>query len=390
MTVVASGSARPRSIVVLTLAVTLIAANLLVALAPERSTGAAHAAGGPEVPPAVIRFGGPGGHKQNQKMWGLLEVARAKGFLDEAFKGTGTDLQFIGFTNVPMVGEALASGGLDFAGQGELIAILSRAAGTKTRMILPMSRLENAYLVVPKDSPIRRVEDIRGRRIAYMRGAYIHIQTLRILADHGLTERDIVPVNLDPASAASVLASGGIDGVFLGVHAALPMRDRGIGLIAYSTRAAPRETAQTGLIVRDDFADRYPETTQRVVSALVRAAQWANDPANRDALINLWVYGTPRTADEMREDFGPGPLTGRTSPLIDPFVISQYRNTQSFAKDANLLRNPIDLDAWIDRRFLDRALGEQRLTRFWPSFDAQGRRIGDAPLAIVRSGGGQS
>jgi sulfonate transport system substrate-binding protein len=331
-----------------------------------------------ETPPAVIRFGGPGSSQQNQKMWGLLEVARAKGFLAQEFSADHTELQYIGFMTVPMVGEALASKSVDFAGQGELIALLARGSGTDTRMILPISRLENAYLVVPLISPIHSLADIRGKRIAYMRGAYIHIQTLRILTDHGLTERDIRPVNLDPASAATVLASGGIDGTFVGTYIALPMRDRKIGTIIYDTHHAPRETAQTGLITRQSFIDQYPQTTQRVVNALVRAARWASDPANRDELISLWVYGTDRSLAEAREDLGDGPLLRHTSPLIDEFIVSQYRNTQEHALAAGLLRKPVDIDRWIDRRFLDEALREERLTSFWPALDATGK-LGETP-----------
>jgi sulfonate transport system substrate-binding protein len=369
-------TSRPGARTILAAFTLLVAAIVATATLPDRAAQAGTAASGPETPPKVIRFGGPGAYKANQKMWGLLEVARVKGFLDREFANDGTRIEYTGFTTVPMVGEALASGAVDFAGQGELIAILSRAAGTDTRMILPMSRLENAYLIVPNNSPIKRVEDLRGKRIAYMRGAYIHIQTLRILADHGMSERDIVPVNLDPASSATVLASGGIDGVFVGAQLALPMRDRGIGRIAYHTRSAPTETAQTGLIVTADFARRHPATTQRVVSALVRAAKWAEDPANRDELTSLWVYGTERSVKDMREDIGAGPLTGRTSPLIDPFVVGQYRNTQAFAVQAKLLRAPVDLDQWIDRSFLNTALRQEGLTSFWPAFDAQGRAVG--------------
>jgi len=352
----------------------LMFASVVTLLLPTRSGSFDAAASGPEVAPRVIRFGGPGASKQNQKMWGLLEVARAKGFLDREFASDGVKLEYVGFTTVPMVGEALASGQIDFAGQGELIAILSRAAGTRTRMILPVSRLENAYLLVPNNSPIRQIEDIRGKRIAFTRGAYIHIQTLRILADHGLEESDIQAVNLDPASSATVLASGGIDGVFVGSNLAMPMRNRGVGRIVYDTRSAPRETAQTGLIAREDFLVAHPRTTQRVINALVRAAQWADDPANREELVGLWVYGTDRSLDDLREDLGPGPLTARTSPLIDEFVVSQYRNTQRFAVEARLLRNPVAIDEWIEPRFLEQALRETQLEHFWPRFDALGQR----------------
>jgi sulfonate transport system substrate-binding protein len=379
MSSLALHTAQPRSWAIIGLFALLLAALGLSALIPQRVFEAAQESGGIEVPPPVVRFGGPGAYKQNQKMWGLLEIARAKGFLDKAFAGTPTRPQFIGFTTVPMVGEALASGEVDFAGQGELIALLSRSAGTRTRMIMPVSRGENAYLVVPIGSPIHRIEDIRGKRIAYMRGAYIHIQTLRILADHGMGEKDIVPVNLDPASAATVMASGGIDGTFVGSQIALPMRDRGVGRIAYSTRDEPRETAQTGLIVSDDFARRYPQTTQKVVDAMVQAARWAADPRNREELIALWTYGTSDNAlANVHEDMGPGPLTLRTTPLVDPFSLSQYRNTQAFAQQAHLQRSPVDLGGWIDTSFVDRALRRQGLEDFWPRFDAQGRPHGGA------------
>lgn len=368
-----TGSVKPQSILVLSVAAVLIGGIILTLLAPRAHDRVRAEVVAEAAPPKVIRFAGPGAAKENQKMWGLLEIARSKGFLEQEFAGEDVRFEFIGFTTVPAVGEALASGATDFAGQGELIAILARSNGADTRLLMPVSRLENAYVVVPVDSPVRRLEDLRGKRLAYMRGGYIHIQTLRILEDHGLSENDIQPVNLDPASAATVLASGGVDGVLLGWFMAMPMRDRGVGRIVYDTHDAPTHTAQTGLIVRNDFAERYPQTTQRVVNALVRAAHWAADPANRQEALDMWTYGTDRDPKHYAEDVGPEPLIYRASPLLDPFALSQYEKTQKTALQANLMVTPVDLSEWIDTRFLERALETQKLTHFWPVLGPDGQ-----------------
>ncbi|MFW7267855.1 ABC transporter substrate-binding protein [Gluconacetobacter sp. Hr-1-5] len=397
----ASPPARPvlhrRSLLALSAAGALAAADAALAIMPDRPIRPAAARRPLEqeveaAPPAVIRFGGPGRSHENQRMWGLLEIARSQGFLESTLRDTpagaaGVRLDYSGFATPAMVGEALTNGNLDFGGQGELIALLSRRAGSDTSLLMPNSRLENAYLVVPPDSPIRTLADIRNKRIAYSRGRYINIQVLRILADHGMSERDFIPVNMDPATAASMLASHAIDGIFDGSQLALPVRDSGLGRIVYNTRTTPVETAQTGLFARRAFVAHYPQTTLAVVRAMVRAARWASLPQNRPALMESWVYGSRNAARDVAEDLGPGDLIGRTSPLIDPFVLSQYHHTQDLAIGAGLMDGPVDIEAWMDRRFLDRALNDEGLTTYWPRFDAQG--VADRPFIPAVAEGGQ-
>lgn len=382
-----------RTLLAVSAAGVLAAADTALSLMPDRPIRATAARRPLEqeieaTPPAVIRFGGPGRSHENQRMWGLLEIARSHGFLERTLRDTpagaaGVRLDYSGFATPAMVGEALTNGNLDFGGQGELIALLSHRAGSDTSLLMPNSRLENAYLVVPPDSPVRTLADIRGRRIAYSRGRYVNIQVLRILADHGMSERDFIPVNMDAATAASMLATHAIDGIFDGAQLALPIRDSGLGHIVYSTRATPVETAQTGIFARRSFVAQYPQTTLAVVRALVRAARWASLPQNRPALLQSWVYGSRNAARDVAEDLGPGDLIGRTSPLIDPFVLSQYHHTQNLAIGAGLMDGPVDIDAWIDRRFLDRAVQDEGLAAYWPRFDAQG--VPDRPFTPART-----
>ena len=347
------------------------AAALLALLCVAAHPGVALA----EKPPKEIRFGGPNAFQTADSVWGwgLLGVAHAKGWLTEEFRNDGTTLRFLKLNTVPMVGEALAGNRIDFAGQGDLISILGRAGGSRTRYILPASKFENAFLVAATNSSIKSVADLRGKRVAYTKGNYIHLQVIRILDLHGLTEKDIRQTNLDGANGVTALNTDDVDAVF-GGRELLAARDKGLARVVYSTLGQnPKASAQTGLIVREDFAARYPETTARVVKVLVRAAQWASDPANREQVFVPWSYSNQ---PYMQENYGDRPWSERASPLIDDFIVSQYQDTLRRAGELKLLRGkPFDLAQWMDRSFLDRALRELKLEDHWIPLDAEGRPL---------------
>jgi len=329
-----------------------------------------------ETPPSTIRFGSPAGYVRSNLVGGVIVgVANYKGWLEEEFRNDKVKLEFPTFKGgAPMVGQALANDQLDFAAQGDLMSVIGRSAGLKTRLVLPSVKQANAYLAVPVKSGINSIADLRGKRVAYFKGNYIHLQVIRILAAHGMTEKDLRAISLDPAAAGPALAGGDVDAVF-GAADMLALRDKGLARIVYSTRGQPLLTAQSGLLVRQDFAERYPETTARIVKVIVRTAHWMSEPANRATVFGLW------TADRMlrnnaEEDYGTQrPLADKVSPLMDPFYVSRYQATQQQAGSLGLLRGaPFDIEAWIDRRYLNAALKSLGLEQYWQPLDADGKR----------------
>ncbi|WP_263147404.1 ABC transporter substrate-binding protein [Pseudomonas sp. RIT-PI-AD] len=347
----------------------------LLALGLLASAGPALA----ETPPKQIRLGGPALSSAGNDHWGwgLLGIAHARGLFQEEFKQDATTFEFVGLNTVPMVGEALASNQLDFAGQGDLISLIGRSAGVKTRYILPVSKFSNAYLAVKTDSPIQSIADLKGKRVAYLKGNYIHLQVIRILAANGLSERDVRQVSLDQATSTTALGTGDIDAVFGGPELLL-LRNAGAAKIVYTTRDRDTHaTAQTGLIVRDDFARQYPETTARIVKVLVRAAQWGSDEANKEAVYGPWW--SFRLQEAIKEDTGDRPWSQRANPLFDPFLVAQYHDTYRLAKELRLLRGKdFDLDQWMDHSFLDQALKALKLEHHWQPLDASGTPIAEA------------
>ncbi|MGI4902280.1 MAG: ABC transporter substrate-binding protein [Janthinobacterium lividum] len=325
--------------------------------------------------PTVIRIGAPAiGVSGQQVLGGTLGIARSKGWIEDEFKRDGIRFEYPGFKGgAPMVGQALANGQIDFAWQGDLLSVIGKSAGLNTRLILPFSKMLNAYLVVAPNSSIHSISDLRGKRVAFSKGNQIHLQVIRILAANGMTENDIRSINLDFGMAVPALVGGDIDAAFGGPEL-LAARDRGVVKVAYSTRGLPFLTSYNGLLARQDFLDRYPQVAARLVKVLVRAAQYASDPAHRAevAPILAGVY----SANDFAEDMSDRPWADRLSPLLDPFLVAHYQATQEEVAQLGLLRGPkFDVAHWVDPEYVDAALRSLHLENYWAPLGADGRPL---------------
>ncbi|MFT4246626.1 MAG: ABC transporter substrate-binding protein [Pseudomonas sp.] len=338
------------------------------------TAGAAAAQAGP----SVIRIGAPSVVTEKDNYYGSLGIARYKGWLDEEFKKDGIRIQLVGYRGgAPLVGQALANGQIDFAWQGDMLSLIGKSSGIDSRIVLPMSKLSNAYLAVSPKSTIKSIKDLRGKRVSYAKGNQIQLQVIHILAANGMTERDIRSVALDPATAAAALASGDVDAVFGGADL-IALRDRGLARLVYDTRGRSVDaTSFNSLLVREDFARAHPDLTARLVKVLVRSLYWASQPGNSEDVFRIWSLGGPAVSRHyIQEEYQGRPLPHYLSPLFDPLYVEHYRKTQDSLVQLKLLRGPkVDIERWIDRRYLDQALAQLGLKDFWPRLDAAGRPI---------------
>jgi len=301
-----------------------------------------------------------------------VAIAHAKGWVDEAFAGDGIRIEWSFFKGAgPAVNEALSNGQLDFAFQGDLPSIVARAAGLKTRLVAATGVRANIYLAVPPDSPVQRIEDLRGKRVSIFKGTNSQLPINRVLEAHGLSEKDVRAINLDTATSYAALSTKDLDAAFGGLDL-LRLRDKGAARIVFTSKnQSPVFTRQSHVLVTEAFAQSQPELTQRVVGSVVRAARWTSDEANREEVLRLWARaGTPY--EHWNEDYAGEPLRVRVNPNFDPFLVGRYKDAVEQAYRFRLTRAKFDAEAWIDARYLQLALKQQQLERFWPVFQADG------------------
>ncbi|HTW26181.1 MAG TPA: ABC transporter substrate-binding protein [Acetobacteraceae bacterium] len=339
--------------------------------------------------PVVIRIGYPGVGVDNRPYaYGdTASLARAGHYVEDEFRNDpGVKIEWTFFRGAgPAVNEAIAGGQLDFAaGLGDLPSIVGRSHGLATHFLMPAEERDTLYLAVTPQSDIRRIADLAGKRVAEFRGTNLQIAADRVLAAHGLTERNVRFINMDQANTIAALTAGQIDGAF-GDLEMLDLQRRGIVRIAYSTKGDdPTFGRNAAVFVTDAFERAHPDLVQRVVTAFVRAAAYGSDERHRTQVFALWgLAGIPETA--FADDFAGTTLAGRLTPVIDPYILARYRDQAARAKSYGLLRRDVDIDHWIEPKYLDVALHSLHLEHYWPRYDAAGHKVTDGTVEQTRA-----
>ncbi|MDB5807700.1 MAG: nitrate transporter substrate-binding protein [Betaproteobacteria bacterium] len=331
-----------------------------------------------EALPSVIRFGvaQPATGNPPSFSGNSAAIAHAKGWLEEEFKKDNVKVEWYFFKGAgPAVNEAVTNKQIDFALQGDLPSTVARAAGLQTRLVAASGVRANIYIGVPPDSPLRSVADLRGKRVSVFKGTNMHLPAIRLLADNGLTEKDVKILNLDTGSYLAALTTKDIDAA-IGAMDILRLRDKGAVRILYSSKGGnPIYTRQSHVLVTEDFAGKYPAATQRVVSTIVRTSRWSSDESNREEVLRLWARaGT--SYEHWKEDYDGEPLRVRLNPNFDPFLVSRYKDAVEQAYRFRMIRTRFDVEKWIDQRFLKVALKEQKLENYWPIYEPSGKILG--------------
>ncbi|MDB5105901.1 MAG: transporter substrate-binding protein [Fibrobacteres bacterium] len=328
--------------------------------------------------PKVIRFGYPGTGTGGRPYVGgsFVAYARAAGLLEQEFKNDGIKVDWTFFKLAgPAINEAFANKLLDVTLLGDQAAIAGRAGGLNTKIVLATGVRGVTYVVVPPDSPIQSIQDLKGKRVALFRGTAIQLAANRILEANGLSEKDIRVVNMDGLAAQAALASKDIDALFTIGSGALQNQDQGIGRIIYSGKGDDKVIGYaSGLLVDGDFEKANPQIVQRIVNVLVKAAQWSSDDRNRDALLQSWAKsGTSYSA--FKRDLAGQDVRAILSPVIDDYYRETWKKAVADVKRFKFIRKDVDVDQWIDSRYVDNALKAQGLENNWTRFGADGKAV---------------
>lgn len=328
--------------------------------------------------PLTVRIGFASVGADNRQFSGgsSAAVAHSEHYLDEHLRDhPEVKIEWFFFKGAgPAVNEAFANNQLDFAIQGDLPEIIGRANGLKTKILLASGAHAPTYLAVPFGSDVKKVADLRGRKVSIFRGTNNHLAAVKVLAGYGLQERDVQVINMDTATTNAALTSRDIDAAF-GNFPLAGLAEKHIAEIIYTTKGDnPAYERQSTLIGQEAFVKAHPDITQKIVSAIVRAARWSSEEANREAFFEISSRsGFP--AFGYRYDFSGQDLKYRNSPIIDASIIESYRVQAQQAKEYGLLRRSADIDGWFDRSFLDAALKEQGLVGYWQEYDASGKPL---------------
>ncbi len=215
---------------------------------------------------------------------GAFALLKPRGILEERLKRLGYTVTWKEFPGGPQLLEALKVGAVDFAHSGEAPPIFAQAAGAPLLYIgyEPAAPKAEAILL-PKDSPIKTVADLKGKKIALNKGSNVHYLLVRALEKAGLKYTDVEVVYLPPADGRAAFEKGAIDAwVIWEPYRAAAEMSSGARTLADGT----------GLVFNHEFffvAKPFAEAHPQVIDVVLGAARDVYAEAAKD------IPGTAKT-----------------------------------------------------------------------------------------------
>lgn len=209
-------------------------------------------------------------------------VLKQQGLLEKSLAPQGIRVKWVFSQGSNRSLEYLNSGSIDFASTAGLSAVLSRANGSPINTVYVASRPEWTALVVPKDSPINRLADLKGKKIAATKGTDPFMFLLQSLQKAGLDKNSVEIVHLQHPDGRTALERGDVD-AWAGLDPLMASSQLQVG-----TRLLYRNldfNSYGVLSVTEKFAISQPELIRQVIAAYEQAREWAI--ANPAALAQL-------------------------------------------------------------------------------------------------------
>jgi sulfonate transport system substrate-binding protein len=123
-----------------------------------------------------------------------------------------TTFQWIEFPAGPQMLEALNIGSIDLGSTGDIPPIFAQAAGADLVYVgSEPAKPKAEVILVPENSELKTVADLKGHKIAFQKGSSSHNLVLRALQKAGLKFTDIQPAYLTPADARAAFQQGNVD-----------------------------------------------------------------------------------------------------------------------------------------------------------------------------------
>jgi sulfonate transport system substrate-binding protein len=199
-------------------------------------------------------------------------VLRDKGWMEEEFAKDGAKIDWVLSLGSNKALEFLNGNAVDFGSSAGAAALLAKANGIPIKAVYIFDKPEWTALVTLKGSPIQKIEDLKGKRIAVTRGTDPHIFLLRALALHGLKSEDVKMVLLQHPDGRVALERGDVD-AWAGLDPYMAQTELEKGSRLFFRNA---DLNTWGFLnTREDFAEAHPEIVERVLTVYEKARQWS-------------------------------------------------------------------------------------------------------------------
>lgn len=262
-----------------------------------------------------------------QKASAILVIAKQQEVFEKRLKELGVEnVKWVEFQFGPPLLEALGAGAVDIGFVGDTPPIFAQAAEANLVYVASAPASASAILV-PQDSTIKSVADLKGKKVAIAKGSSAHNLTIQALALSGLAFKDIEPVYLAPADAVAAFSTGRVDAWTVWDPYFAIAENKHNARIVVTTDEKGLES-NSFYLANKTFATTHPDVLKAVLEEISGVSKWASD--NRDKLAQIAADVTG--VDVQSQTIAANRYVIEVQPIGDAVIAKQQKIADTFAE----------------------------------------------------------
>lgn len=287
---------------------------------------------------------------------------RAKNAMAQTF-GAGTQVDFVTVRAGSEVISAMAGSSLDMCNLGSSPMVVGYANGLKASLVyIYKNIIDSEALVVQNSANIKKLADLKGKRVGLPFNTSVHFAALAALKTVGLGPTDVTLINMRADTIASAWTRREIDASYIWVPVIPKLVEDG-GTVLFKTG----DLNATGLVmfdaflVRDEFKQQNPDLVLAFLRDFERiAANFKQDPKDVVATMTKFLGVDEAAVMRSLNTFYPVPAKEQlTSKWLgkpgerNSTVVKTLQVQAEFLKETGQINAlPADLNGLIDSSFV--------------------------------------
>jgi sulfonate transport system substrate-binding protein len=289
---------------------------------------------------------------------GVYGVALNNGYLEEYLNPLGYTASPQGFVGAaPAIHEALVAEELDFVIYAGMASDLSRANGIEHTLLSVTGWGGYWKLIARTGAGIESIADLKGKKIAYTRGASPHMYLIRVLTEADIAWEEIDSLNMTLPEGIAGVVSGSIDATVVSAGYEAELVANGSATVIHNQFTADKDVyyEPSVYIGRTAYYNEHKDVAVAIQKALLKAKDWVKEDPDAYFKLSADKSGNPleiilETANYNIDESLPLDLNEK--------YIDSLKSILTFLQDNELTVGDIDFDAWIDDTVVVRALEE--------------------------------
>lgn len=248
------------------------------------------------------------------------QVAISKNYFEEYFGEKGIKTKFVFFDSGVAANQAFSSNSIDFAEMGYTNGVVALSTGIPVNLIWIHEVLgTNEALVVPEDSSVTDVKELKGKKIATPFSSTSHFSLLQSLKEAGI-EKEVNLLDMETKDIVAAWERGDIDAAYTWEPTLSTIKETGKVLIDSGQLAEKGYLTANIDLVHQDFAEKYPELVEDYLLSLNKGVHFYKENPEEAAQVCA-------DALEITQEEALSQMEGTTWLTMEEEISSDYLGT---------------------------------------------------------------